>query len=165
MSLTQLDFLPFIIFKNYFVSLIPAGPDYEVCILDVLRLLVWSLSFDELDSLFISFLDALVKPLGVASEPSVRVHKSILAREDVVAELSVPVSFRLVDCAVEDTNPISVQDLNAARCEVLGVKRIEVEVPLFVLKVSVAETSTFTIGLSRLRRTPTAGCAALVLFH
>ena len=137
-SLAQSNLFPLVILDWDLVRVVAASPDHQVCITEVLSLVLWLRRRHEGDPLLVAVLHLPIEPLGIAAEAGVGVDEASGIGEDVLTELSVAVGLRLVDRAVEDANLIPVEDLDAAWAVVRWQVLVMIKVPVFVLEVAPA---------------------------
>ena len=94
------------------ISLVAAGPNHQVCALQVLGLLSRCSCLDQAHSFLSSTFDRLVHALGIAAESCERVEESVLVGELELLEVGVAVSLGLVNAAVEYSDAVPIQYRN-----------------------------------------------------
>lgn len=155
------------VFYRNLIGLVPARPNNEICIFEVLSLFFDCWSLHKLDPFFISSFYLLVKPLSITAKTRVRIHKTFRIRKNVVTEFFVSISFGLIYCSIKHSNFVPVDNLYVTGPEMGRKICIVVEVPILVLKVAPAFANAFTFGVLQLLclRTTAALRTILVAFE
>lgn len=151
----MLDFLVVRVFNWHVLCLVPASPDDQVSIIDVLGLVAGSGGLDQSNSFFFSLFDIVVQTLGVSSETGERIEIAVFVAEVELLEIGVAVLSRILYLVVEHSNLLAIQDFYTAYAP--DRKLIEIKAPVLITEKTVA--LAYAAAFCALRRALATGFA------